>query len=193
MWLWGYNQYGQLGDGTVIKKSSPVQTTAGGTNWRSIIPGSNYTNAITTSNSIWGWGWNSAFSVGNIVVQNLSSPIQIAASGTAWTIPSSCRFSNQTFAINNSYINTITLTGSTTGIVNSTSYTYTLRIVNSDNSISYDCNQVLWSTNPSSLSTVISQNPSSIVLQFSGAQSSWQLIATDTNNNTVTGALTLSR
>ena len=39
LWLWGYNAYGQLGDNTVVTKSSPVQTISGGTNWKSVAGG----------------------------------------------------------------------------------------------------------------------------------------------------------
>ena len=46
LWTWGYNTYGQLGDGTVASKSSPVQTIAGGTNWSQVSAGYNTTAAI---------------------------------------------------------------------------------------------------------------------------------------------------
>ena len=36
LWTWGYNNYGQLGDNTLIHRSSPVQTVAGGTNWKQV-------------------------------------------------------------------------------------------------------------------------------------------------------------
>ena len=34
--VWGGNQYGQLGNNTVVWRSSPIQTVAAGANWKSI-------------------------------------------------------------------------------------------------------------------------------------------------------------
>ena len=45
LWLWGYNGFGQLGDNTVVNKSSPVQTVAGGTNWKQVFAGAFYSTA----------------------------------------------------------------------------------------------------------------------------------------------------
>jgi alpha-tubulin suppressor-like RCC1 family protein len=46
LWTWGYNGTGCLGDNTTTPKSSPIQTTAGGTNWKSA-----YCSTVT------GYGW----------------------------------------------------------------------------------------------------------------------------------------
>jgi alpha-tubulin suppressor-like RCC1 family protein len=46
LWTWGSNFYGGLGDNTTTNKSSPVQTIAGGTNWKQVSCGTWHTAAI---------------------------------------------------------------------------------------------------------------------------------------------------
>ncbi len=46
LWSWGENYFGQLGDDTITAKSSPVQTVAGGTNWKLVSGGHYHTTAI---------------------------------------------------------------------------------------------------------------------------------------------------
>jgi alpha-tubulin suppressor-like RCC1 family protein len=86
LWLWGYNIYGQLGDNTVVNKSSPVQTTAGGTNWRQVSGGSRHTAAVKTDGTLWLWGRNQYGQLGDNTVVNKSSPIQTIAGGTNWKL-----------------------------------------------------------------------------------------------------------
>lgn len=83
LWVWGYNQFGSLGDNTLTHRSSPVQTVAGGTNWKSIAAKrGNTTAAIKTDNTIWGWGFNSQGQLGDGTLSNRSSPVQILLSNT---------------------------------------------------------------------------------------------------------------
>lgn len=85
LWLWGSNGYGQLGDNTTVSKSSPVQTIATGTNWKSVSCGANHVMAIKTDGTLWGWGSNSnVYQLGTGNVNNYSSPVQIAGGGTNW-------------------------------------------------------------------------------------------------------------
>jgi len=39
LWTWGNGASGQLGDDTITYKSSPIQTVAGGTNWKMVAAG----------------------------------------------------------------------------------------------------------------------------------------------------------
>ena len=57
LWAWGYNNYGQLGDGTSIDKSSPLQI---GTsiNWISISAGYEHTIGVKSDGTLLAWGWN---------------------------------------------------------------------------------------------------------------------------------------
>ena len=84
LWSWGFNIYGQLGDNTVVMKSSPVQTVAGGTNWKQVSTGGYHTAAIKTDGTIWTWGNNSYGHLGDNTVVMKSSPVQTIAGGTNW-------------------------------------------------------------------------------------------------------------
>jgi alpha-tubulin suppressor-like RCC1 family protein len=84
LWLWGYNPYGQLGDSTLVTKSSPVQTIAGGTNWKQVAAGSFHTAAIKTDGTLWAWGSNFYGNLGNSDRSTKSSPVQTIAGGTNW-------------------------------------------------------------------------------------------------------------
>ena len=84
LWTWGYNIHGQLGDNSAITKSSPVQTIAGGTNWKQVAGGLNHTAAIKTDGTLWMWGYNPYGGLGDNTVVDKSSPVQTIASGTNW-------------------------------------------------------------------------------------------------------------
>ena len=47
LWTWGRNYYGALGNNTRDSKSSPIQTIAGGTNWKQVSCGYSSIAAIT--------------------------------------------------------------------------------------------------------------------------------------------------
>ena len=84
LWAWGYNTYGQLGDNTVVNKSSPVQTIALGTNWKQVSCGITYTAAIKTDGTLWSWGRNNSGQLCDNTVVDKSSPVQTIALGTNW-------------------------------------------------------------------------------------------------------------
>ena len=86
LWLWGTNTYGQLGDNTSTNKSSPVQTVAGGTNWKSVSGGSDHTAAIKTDGTLWTWGNSFRGQLGDNSTTRRSSPVQTVAGGTNWKL-----------------------------------------------------------------------------------------------------------
>ena len=86
LWLWGRNAYGILGDNTVVNRSSPVQTIAGGTNWKLVAGGWYHTAAIKTDGTLWTWGRNGNGILGDNTVVNRSSPVQTIAGGTNWKL-----------------------------------------------------------------------------------------------------------
>ena len=84
LWLWGSNGFAQIGDNTTAHKSSPVQTVAGGTNWKQVAATHYNTAAIKTDGTLWVWGDNSAGQLGDNTVVSKSSPVQTVAGGTNW-------------------------------------------------------------------------------------------------------------
>jgi len=92
LWTWGYNNWGQLSDNTIVAKSSPVQTITGGTNWKQVACGYNHTTAIKTDGTLWTWGYNSNGQLGDNTIVAKSSPIQTIAGGTNWKQVSGGRY-----------------------------------------------------------------------------------------------------
>ena len=84
LWTWGYNGFGGLGDSTVTNRSSPVQTIAGGTNWKQVACGAYHTAAIKTDGTLWTCGYNVTGCLGDSTVTNRSSPVQTITGGTNW-------------------------------------------------------------------------------------------------------------
>ena len=84
LWLWGRNNYGQLGNNSTINVSSPVQTIAGGTNWSQVSQGSTHTAAIKTDGTLWLWGSNVSGQLGTNTNSYQSSPVQTISGGTNW-------------------------------------------------------------------------------------------------------------
>jgi len=84
LWLWGANYYGSIGDNTLTKRSSPVQTVAFGKNWKQISCGYYHTAAIKTDGTLWCWGLNNLGQLGDNTTTNRSSPVQTVSFGTNW-------------------------------------------------------------------------------------------------------------
>lgn len=84
LWTWGYNPNGQLGDNTVISKSSPVQTSAGGNSWKQVAAAGSFGSAIKTDGTLWSWGLNTSGQLGDGTTDNKSSPVQTTSATTNW-------------------------------------------------------------------------------------------------------------
>jgi alpha-tubulin suppressor-like RCC1 family protein len=84
LWTWGSNIDGQLGDNTAVNRSTPVTTFAGGTNWKQVACGSDYTAAIKTDGTLWTWGSNFAEQLGVNTTTKRNTPVTTFAGGTNW-------------------------------------------------------------------------------------------------------------
>ena len=84
LWCFGRNNFGQLGDNTTANKSSPIQTIAFGTNWKSVACGQICTIATKTDGTLWAWGYNSSGQLGDNTITSRSSPVQTILYGQNW-------------------------------------------------------------------------------------------------------------
>ena len=76
LWAWGYNNYGNLGDGTTENKKSPIKIKPE-TKFTQISAGDDYSLAIDTEGTLWAWGLNGAGQLGDGTTENKKSPIKI--------------------------------------------------------------------------------------------------------------------
>ena len=84
LWAWGYDAYGQLGQGNTTNYSSPVQV-GSLTTWSQIAGGQNHTIATKTDGTLWAWGYNAQGQLGKGNTTNYSSPVQVG-SLTTWSL-----------------------------------------------------------------------------------------------------------
>jgi alpha-tubulin suppressor-like RCC1 family protein len=84
LWTWGFNTSGQLGDNTIISRSTPVTTFAGGTNWKQVSGGGSHTAAIKTDGTLWTWGSNTLNQLGDNTATSRSIPVTTFAGGNNW-------------------------------------------------------------------------------------------------------------
>ncbi len=93
LWAWGYNFYGQLGDGTQANRHTPEQVGTG-TDWVSVAAGGAHTLAIRADGTLWAWGDNEDAEVGNGQWGNsIFHPTQIGTTADWASISAGCQHS----------------------------------------------------------------------------------------------------
>ena len=65
LWGTGFNLYGGLGIGSTIDHLSVLTQIGTATNWKQIATDANFTIALKTDNSLWGWGQNNSHEMGD--------------------------------------------------------------------------------------------------------------------------------
>jgi alpha-tubulin suppressor-like RCC1 family protein len=80
LWAMGSNVHGQLGDGTTINRTSPVQITSGVTK---VTCGYHHTLFTKTNGSLWAMGNNTYGQLGDGSTTTRTSPVQILSSGVS--------------------------------------------------------------------------------------------------------------
>ena len=87
LWIWGYNNFGQLGINDGTNRSTPVTTFAGGNTWKQVDCGGLNTTAIKTDGSLWLWGNQGQGELGINVggsFQGRGTPVTTFAGGNDW-------------------------------------------------------------------------------------------------------------
>ena len=84
LWTWGNNDNGKLGTNGGGKRSTPVTTFAGGTNWKQVSCGVNHTAAVKTDGTLWVWGGNNFLPLGTNDSTIRATPVTTFAGGTNW-------------------------------------------------------------------------------------------------------------
>ena len=84
LWCWGIGDSGEVGDNTSSRRSSPVTTAGGGTNWKQVSCGYRHTAAIKTDGTLWTWGRDNYGQLGDNSSVSRSSPVTTAGGGTNW-------------------------------------------------------------------------------------------------------------
>jgi alpha-tubulin suppressor-like RCC1 family protein len=80
VWAWGWNAFGQLGDGTNDDKLKPTQV-PGLTGVIAIAAGAYHSLALKADGTIWAWGYNVNGELGNNGSANALIPVQVVDAG----------------------------------------------------------------------------------------------------------------
>ena len=77
VWAWGYNYYGQVGDGTTTEKRTPVQVN-GLSGVTAIAGGDSYSLALKNDGTVWAWGANDYGQLGDGTTTRKIIPVQVS-------------------------------------------------------------------------------------------------------------------
>jgi alpha-tubulin suppressor-like RCC1 family protein len=91
-WTWGWNSNGQLGDGTITDRSSPVLV-VGGHSFIKVAAGYLHSLGLKADGSVWAWGDNTSGGLGNNSRTDRSSPVLVVGSHSFIDIKASNLFS----------------------------------------------------------------------------------------------------
>jgi len=84
IWTWGNNSTGQLGDNSVVCRSSPVSVVGGFTDWITTEAACAHTLATRKNGTAWAWGINSTGNLGDGTTVSKSSPVSVVGGFTDW-------------------------------------------------------------------------------------------------------------
>lgn len=78
VWTWGQNSSGQLGDGTLTQRNSPVPV-SGFSDVVAIAGGGSHSLALKRDGTVWAWGWNGYGQLGDGTTTQRTTPVRASA------------------------------------------------------------------------------------------------------------------
>jgi alpha-tubulin suppressor-like RCC1 family protein len=78
IWIWGINEYGQLGDGTFEPRNVPAQL-GEDTDWVAVSAGYRHSVALKADGSLWAWGENDVGQLGDGSWTDRNVPTRVGA------------------------------------------------------------------------------------------------------------------
>jgi len=79
VWAWGYNGYGQLGNGgTYTTSNVPVQASGLTGGITAIMGGHHHSLALKNDGTVWAWGYNYYGQLGNGTNTNSNVPVRVS-------------------------------------------------------------------------------------------------------------------
>ncbi|MCL2775481.1 MAG: S8 family serine peptidase, partial [Oscillospiraceae bacterium] len=76
VWAWGYNSYGQCGNGS-IGKSEKLTQVVGLSSIIAIVAWQNHSMALKSDGTVWAWGYNSNGQLGDGTTTQRTTPVQV--------------------------------------------------------------------------------------------------------------------
>jgi alpha-tubulin suppressor-like RCC1 family protein len=85
VWAWGGNTNGEIGDGTIEMRLTPVRVSAttGMSNIVAVAAGANHNLALTSAGRLWAWGLNTNGQLGDGTASTQISPVSVSAASIA--------------------------------------------------------------------------------------------------------------
>jgi alpha-tubulin suppressor-like RCC1 family protein len=85
LWLWGTNNCGNLGNNSILQRSSPVQEITSSTTWTQVSIGVfPAVAALKSDGTLWTWGSNFCGMLGTNSTVDRSSPVREISSNNTW-------------------------------------------------------------------------------------------------------------